>query len=107
LTCCKNNTGKLGQRSAWRRGSGGLFEPVLGFDWAKFDSIGKKCETQCWSEIPELIRENGGCVDKTDLSKLVEAKFGVCQKTASNQIKKAGQKGVIRFDMQRKGYVPA
>lgn len=36
-TCCKNNDGELGRRSAWRR-KNGLFEPVPGFDWATFDS---------------------------------------------------------------------
>jgi hypothetical protein len=36
LTCCKNNDGQLGTRSAWERRNG-LFVPVNGFDWEEFD----------------------------------------------------------------------
>jgi hypothetical protein len=34
-TCCKNNDGKLGPRSAWERRNG-LFVPVKDFDWEEF-----------------------------------------------------------------------
>src|SRR5205814_4908935 len=36
-TCCKNNDGELGERSAWER-CNGLFAPVLEFDWDTFDN---------------------------------------------------------------------
>jgi hypothetical protein len=36
-TCCKNNDGDLGARSAWQR-CNGLFEPVKDFDWDSFDA---------------------------------------------------------------------
>src|SRR5262249_52929328 len=36
-TCCKNNDGELGARSAWERRNG-LFAPVPEFDWDTFDS---------------------------------------------------------------------
>jgi hypothetical protein len=36
-TCCKNNDGDLGQRSAWERRNG-LFAPVAEFDWEVFDT---------------------------------------------------------------------
>ena len=36
LTCCKNNDGQLGARSAWMRHNG-LFVPVDNFDWEEFD----------------------------------------------------------------------
>jgi hypothetical protein len=35
-TCCKNNDGELGKRTAWKRKIG-LFLPVPNFDWATFD----------------------------------------------------------------------
>ena len=35
-TCCKNNDGQLGPRSAWMRHNG-LFVPVDTFDWEEFD----------------------------------------------------------------------
>jgi len=36
LTCCKNNDGQLGARSAWERRNG-LFVPVENFDWEEFN----------------------------------------------------------------------
>jgi AAA domain len=36
-TCCKNNDGELGVRSAWER-CNGLFTPVHKFDWDSFDN---------------------------------------------------------------------
>jgi len=36
-TCCKNNDGELGERSAWERRNG-LFAPVHEFDWDAFDT---------------------------------------------------------------------
>jgi hypothetical protein len=39
-TCCKNNDGEPGKRSAWRRKIG-LFELVPNFDWASFDAMDK------------------------------------------------------------------
>jgi hypothetical protein len=35
-TCCKNNDGELGSRTAWER-CNGLFRPVHDFDWQGFD----------------------------------------------------------------------
>ena len=35
-TCCKNNDGALGPRSAWERANG-RFQPVNDFDWQAFD----------------------------------------------------------------------
>lgn len=44
MTCCKNNDGKLGSRSAWER-KNGIFLPVHEFDWGKFDG-GEKTAPQ-------------------------------------------------------------
>jgi hypothetical protein len=38
VTCCKNNDGQLGPRSAWNRGSGGLWTRVDGFDWDEWEN---------------------------------------------------------------------
>lgn len=35
-TCCKNNDGELGGRSAWKRRNG-LFASAADFDWQTFD----------------------------------------------------------------------
>jgi hypothetical protein len=37
VTCCKNNNGRLGDRTAWERDNG-LWTPVTGFDWDAFDN---------------------------------------------------------------------
>ena len=37
VTCCKNNNGELGDRTAWIRDNG-LWTPVIGFDWDAFDN---------------------------------------------------------------------
>ena len=39
-TCCKNNDGELGDRSAWIR-CNGLFDPVSDFDWDAWNSDGQ------------------------------------------------------------------
>ena len=39
-TCCKNNDGELGKRSAWER-KDASFSRVDNFDWAEFDSASK------------------------------------------------------------------
>ena len=39
-TCCKNNDGEMGQRTAWQRANG-LFEAVFDFDWKAFDDVDK------------------------------------------------------------------
>ena len=41
FTCCKNNDGELGPRTAWVRGNG-LFQAVTDFDWKEFDHPGEK-----------------------------------------------------------------
>lgn len=40
LTCCKNNDGKLGPRTAWHR-KDGLFIPEPNFSWVEFDAPDK------------------------------------------------------------------
>lgn len=39
-SCCKNNDGREGPRSAWERRNG-LFKHVPDFDWEEFDHPGK------------------------------------------------------------------
>lgn len=39
-TCCKNNDGELGVRTAWFRRNG-LFVPCPDFDWNEFDRLAK------------------------------------------------------------------
>jgi AAA domain/CHC2 zinc finger len=56
-TCCKNNDGELGQRSAWERRNG-LFAPVSDFDWNAFDDPPRANELISES-VMEAVFEDG------------------------------------------------
>ncbi len=53
-TCCKNNDGELGNRSAWERRNG-LFVPVQDFDWKTFDGDGEKRRTVSLDDLDTLF----------------------------------------------------
>jgi hypothetical protein len=53
-TCCKNNDGELGQRSAWER-KNGLFAPVQDFDWKAFNADGEKRRTVSLDDLDTLF----------------------------------------------------
>lgn len=53
-TCCKNNDGELGKRSAWERGNG-LFVPVKDFDWKTFEGDGEKRRTVSLDDLETLF----------------------------------------------------
>jgi hypothetical protein len=52
-TCCKNNDGELGARSAWERRNG--FAPVQNFDWKAFDADGEKRRTVSLDDLDALF----------------------------------------------------
>jgi AAA domain-containing protein/CHC2-type zinc finger protein len=56
-TCCKNNDGELGDRSAWERRNG-LFAPVSDFDWETFDNPRDERVTITANHLA-MIFENG------------------------------------------------
>jgi hypothetical protein len=53
-TCCKNNDGEMGKRSAWERRNG-LFAPVTDFDWKAFDGDGEKRRTVILDDLDVLF----------------------------------------------------
>jgi hypothetical protein len=57
-TCCKNNDGELGDRSAWERGNG-LFAPVSEFDWNTFDNPHKNDRVTITADDVAEIFQNG------------------------------------------------
>jgi AAA domain/CHC2 zinc finger len=57
-TCCKNNDGELGVRSAWERRNG-LFAPVSDFDWDSFDNPNQNDRVTITSEDMATVFENG------------------------------------------------
>jgi len=56
-TCCKNNDGELGARSAWERRNG-LFAPVADFDWDPFDNPKDKRVSVTADDLAAIF-ENG------------------------------------------------
>jgi hypothetical protein len=57
-TCCKNNDGELGLRSAWERRNG-LFAPVAEFDWDTFDNPHKDDRVTITAEDLATVFEKG------------------------------------------------
>ena len=94
-TCCKNNDGELGQRTAWQRRNG-LFASVAVFDWTEFDSPSNtgshKVSVQ---EVAEAIGV-GNCVAYSRLAESVAEKCEVSERTAKDAIKRAAEAKVIR-----------
>jgi hypothetical protein len=78
-TCCKNNDGELGPRSAWIR-QNGLFEAVSDFDWESFDGTG--ITKRSWEDLPRILREEFcGMVPKNRAVEYLKS-LGVAQATA-------------------------
>jgi hypothetical protein len=70
-TCCKNNDGDLGARSAWERRSG-LFVPVHDFDWDEFDAPEKdKREKITESHMRSVFAD--GALTRQEAAKQLEA----------------------------------
>ena len=57
-TCCKNNDGELGARSAWERRNG-LFALVSDFDWDTFDNPNQNDRVTIAPEDMATIFEDG------------------------------------------------
>lgn len=71
-TCCKNNDGELGKRSAWER-KDGTFLHVHEFDWAEFDSATKADKRVTITEdMIEECFEEGPMVRSLARDKLME-----------------------------------
>ena len=73
-TCCKNNDGDLGARSAWERRNG-LFTPVLEFDWDVFDTPEKDRRELITEADVRAIFEHGA-VTKPEAVKQLESNTG-------------------------------
>ena len=69
-TCCKNNDGDLGKRSAWERRNG-LFVPVHDFDWDEFDAP-EKDKRELISETDVRAVLKNGALTKAEAAKKLE-----------------------------------
>jgi AAA domain len=69
-TCCKNNDGELGPRSAWERRNG-LFAPVSDFDWKTFDDPPKGNEL-ITEDVMKAVFEDGSLLRSEAVKKIME-----------------------------------
>jgi hypothetical protein len=73
-TCCKNNDGDLGARSAWERRNG-LFAPVTDFDWDTFDAP-EKDRREIITEADMRAVFERGSLTKAEAAKKLETNTG-------------------------------
>lgn len=70
-TCCKNNDGELGARSAWMR-QNGLFAPVTDFDWDTFDAPETDRRETITEDDMRIVFEDGPMTETEAAKKLAE-----------------------------------
>jgi hypothetical protein len=88
-TCCKNNDGDLGARSAWERHSG-LFTSVHDFDWDEFDAPEKdKRELITETDVRALFQN--GPLTKAEAVKQLETNTGAHRVSCYRALKPAGR----------------
>jgi DnaB-like helicase N terminal domain/AAA domain len=79
-TCCKNNDGQMGPRSAWERRNG-LFAPVFDFDWKAFDApYSDRRQTITENDVAEVFAD--GPLPKTEAAKRLQENTGASKATA-------------------------
>ena len=90
-TCCKNNDGELGARSAWERRNG-LFAPVTDFDWDTFDSPHADDHVRITADDLAEIFENGAKqLRKAEAVKALQALTGVGRTACYDALKLNGR----------------
>ena len=57
-TCCKNNDGELGERTAWER-TNGLFRSLENFNWEDFEGKGEARRTVTEDDLEAVFNDNG------------------------------------------------
>ena len=94
-TCCKNNDGELGARSAWGR-QNGLFVPVDFFDWSGFDHPPKESVRISPTVLREHL-EKGRQYDRGQIVKIIKKEIGLKQTAAYKLVERATQSVVLRY----------
>jgi hypothetical protein len=72
-TCCKNNDGELGPRTAWHRRNG-LFAPCENFEWTEFDTPAEPPRTITIETLDSLFEGGRRRIAKATAVKELEAK---------------------------------
>jgi hypothetical protein len=102
VTCCKNNDGDLGSRSAWNRDNG-LWTPSQPFDWSAWDN-GEKPDEFTPENVVEILRKNSRGLSQAKLASEI-IKRGVSKATAYRRIDTAEKKRLIKFQSGKDVYV--
>ena len=90
-TCCKNNDGELGSRSAWERRNG-LFAPVTDFDFEAFDTPEKDRREIINEADVRAVFENGA-LTKTEAAKQLESNTGAHRASCYRALEPGGRFG--------------
>ncbi len=94
-TCCKNNDGELGQRTAWQRRNG-LFTPANDFDWTAFDGAQDNAKHKVSvQDVTDAIGARSYTA-YSRLADLVAERCRVSERTAKGAIRRATDAGAIR-----------
>jgi hypothetical protein len=98
-TCCKNNDGELGERSAWTRRNG-LFDPAHNFDWETFDNP-ERGDGLTTEDVKNTVADLGDkATRKKVVSELMEC--GASRATAYRCVEVAEKKKAIRLNPRTK-----
>jgi hypothetical protein len=90
-TCCKNNDGELGARSAWERRNG-LFATVAEFDWETFDNPHKdERVTITANDLAEIFENGEKQLTKADASKALQGLTGAGRTACYTALKLDGR----------------
>jgi len=90
-TCCKNNDGELGKRSAWERRNG-LFAAVTDFDWDELDSPPRDSRVLIMRDDVAAIFENGEKqLSRGDAVRLLEKSTNAKHSACYNALKLNGR----------------
>ena len=88
-TCCKNNDGALGARSAWERRNG-LFGAVADFDFDAFDAPEKdKRELVSETDVQAVLKN--GALTKAEAAKRLEENTGAHRASCYRAFKRDGR----------------
>ena len=87
FTCCKNNDGDLGPRSAWERRNG-VFVPVADFDFDAFDNPGGERVCIRLEDIEEVFEGGRKAMTRSQAAKAIEDATGAKRSASYNALKK-------------------
>lgn len=89
-TCCKNNDGELGERTAWERRNG-LFAPVEDFDWTEFDRPASDRPTVTEADVAEVFQQGKRRVRKAEAVADLQERTGAGKSACYNALKLDGR----------------